>query len=114
MGFVTFRTLLYFLFTIILSVQWLLSFLDAGHNISTTSTAVRVIFVTSYLTAVVLFACYSAGFVSYMTLRHNTLPFTSFRGFLQDGSYKLLAMKRSVEWDYFRVSKLEHRLTVDL
>ncbi|XP_021923396.1 uncharacterized protein LOC110831556 isoform X3 [Zootermopsis nevadensis] len=78
--------------------------LDAGHNISTKSTPVLLTFVTSYLTAVVLFACYSAGFVSYLTLRHSQLPFTDFKGFLKDGSFELLAMKRSVEWDYFKSS----------
>ncbi|XP_021923397.1 probable glutamate receptor isoform X5 [Zootermopsis nevadensis] len=79
-------------------------FCQQGHNISTKSTPVLLTFVTSYLTAVVLFACYSAGFVSYLTLRHSQLPFTDFKGFLKDGSFELLAMKRSVEWDYFKSS----------
>ncbi|XP_069681206.1 glutamate receptor ionotropic, delta-1-like [Periplaneta americana] len=83
------------------------SLLDAtqiagGHNISTKSTPVLLVFVTAYLTAVVLTASYSASFISYLTVRNVNLPFTDFNGFLRDGSYTLTVMRKSAELEFFK------------
>jgi hypothetical protein len=58
---------------------------------------------TSYLTAVVLVASYSAGIISYLTLRTPSLPFTDFKGILGDGSYKLGIVPNGAKLDYFKV-----------
>jgi hypothetical protein len=58
---------------------------------------------TSYLTAVVLVASYSAGIISYLTLRTSPLPFTDFRGILEDGSYQLGIVPNGAKLDYFKV-----------
>jgi hypothetical protein len=59
---------------------------------------------TSSLAAVVLLAAYSATFISFLTVRHNSLPFTTFEGILQDGTFKLGILERSVELSFFDVS----------
>jgi hypothetical protein len=59
--------------------------------------------VTSLLTAVVLVASYSAGIVSYLTLRTPSLPFKDFKGVLQDGSFQLGMIRDGAKLDYFKV-----------
>jgi hypothetical protein len=86
-----------------LSRIMMLYFLSLGHNISSKSAAIRLIFLTSYLTAVLLFAIYSAAFISHLTVRNPTLPFTGFEGFIQDGTYQITSERNSAQLDYFKV-----------
>jgi hypothetical protein len=59
---------------------------------------------TSYLTAAVLVISYSAGIISYLTLRTSALPFKDFRGILEDGSYHLWIVPNGAKLDYFKVT----------
>jgi len=59
---------------------------------------------SAYLTAVVLLAAYSATFISFLAVRRSSLPFTTFGGMLQDGTYRLGIMDDSVELNFFDVS----------
>jgi len=74
-----------------------------GHNITPTFWSCRLVYVTSYLTAVVLFAAYSATFVSFLTARPYRLPFTDFQGLLSNGKYKLGIQMGSTNQNYFQV-----------
>jgi hypothetical protein len=61
------------------------------------------VFVTSYLTAVVFLASYSASLISSLTMRRPALPFETFQQVLEDGTYRLNVLSNSGELDYFRV-----------
>jgi len=74
-----------------------------GHNITPTFWSCRLVYVTSYLTAVVLFAAYSATFVSFLTARPYRLPFTDFQGLLNNGKYKLGIQFGSTNQNFFQV-----------
>ncbi|PSN34668.1 hypothetical protein C0J52_19806 [Blattella germanica] len=63
----------------------------------------RIVFLTSFLIGYVLVAAYSAALVSFLTVQRSELPFTSFRGLLQDGTYKL-GVTVGAEISYFSVS----------
>ena len=70
------------------------------------SASLRTLFVTTYLTGMLLLGCYSAGFITNLTLRDPTLPFTDFEGLLKDGTYRLGMALVNEQLDYFRVSIL--------
>lgn len=50
----------------------------------------------------VLVAAYSAALVSFLTVQRGELPFTSFQGLLEDGTYKL-GVTKGAEISYFSV-----------
>jgi hypothetical protein len=60
-----------------------------------------------------LLGCYSAGFITNLTLRDPALPFTDFEGLLKDGSYRLGMAPVNEQLDYFRVSMLIYLLTAN-
>jgi heme A synthase len=74
-----------------------------GHNVAPTPWSCRLVYVTSYLTAVVLFAAYSGTFVSFLTTRCYQLPFTDFQGLLSNGKYQLGIQLGSSNTNYFQV-----------
>jgi len=74
-----------------------------GHNVTPTFWSFRLVYVTSYLMTVVLFAAYSATFVSFLTARPYRLPFTDFQGLLNNGKYKLGIQFGSTNQNYFQV-----------
>lgn len=64
----------------------------------------RVVFLTSYFTAVVLLAGYSAFLISFLATRETKeFPFTSFKQFLVDGRYQLGMLSDSAFTFYFEV-----------
>jgi len=63
----------------------------------------RLIYLTMYVTALVLFVAYSATFISFLSVRKFTLPFTDFQGLLWDGRYKLGVIKNSEREAFFKV-----------
>lgn len=64
----------------------------------------RVVFLTSYFTAVVLLAGYSAFLISFLATRETKeFPFTSFKQFLADGRYQLGMLSDSAFTFYFEV-----------
>jgi hypothetical protein len=79
-----------------------------GHERTPQSWPCRLVYLTAYLTSVVLFAAYSATFISFLTVQHNSLPFETFEEILQDGTYKLGILQRSVDVSFFEVSVTIH------
>ncbi|PSN40739.1 hypothetical protein C0J52_16799 [Blattella germanica] len=61
----------------------------------------RFMYLSAYLTAVVVLAAYSAIFISFLTVRHIYTPFTTFEDILREGTYKLGILQRSVELNFF-------------
>jgi len=59
-----------------------------------------------------LLGCYSAGFITNLTLSEPALPFTDFEGLLKDGSYRLGMARVNEQVEYFKVSILMHLLSV--
>lgn len=62
----------------------------------------RVVYLTSYVVGYVLVAAYSAALVSFLAVQRDELPFASFEGLLEDGTYKL-GVTKGAEVSYFRV-----------
>jgi hypothetical protein len=56
------------------------------------------------VTAFVLFAAFSAIFISFLAVRRFDLPFKDFQGLLQDGRYVLGVIKNSEREAYFKVN----------
>ncbi|KAJ9579001.1 hypothetical protein L9F63_024889 [Diploptera punctata] len=81
------------------------SFCQQGHDKTPDSMSGRVVYLVSYLTAVVLLAGYSAALISYLTLRKPVIPFTTFEGLLKDNSYKFGVTPFSSAYSYFEVTK---------
>ncbi|XP_021923862.1 glutamate receptor-like [Zootermopsis nevadensis] len=77
------------------------SFLCQGSTINVRSSVIRAISVTSYLTATVVMAAYSAAFVSNLTIQSLQLPFTTYEGLLKDGRFRLLAVSGTAQLNYF-------------
>jgi hypothetical protein len=58
--------------------------------------------------AVVLLAGYAGNYISVLSAgRPLVMPFTSFRGMLDDGSYRLGAIAKSAQLNYFDVRTLK-------
>jgi hypothetical protein len=64
----------------------------------------RVVYLTTYLTAVVMLASYSATLISFLTVRTAKLPFNDIEEFLKDGTHKLGTLEQSTVLNFFRVS----------
>jgi hypothetical protein len=52
----------------------------------------------------VLSMAYSATFTSHLTLPRRKLPFRDYQGFLNDGTYKLVAVYGSAQEAYLKAS----------
>ncbi|XP_069696795.1 glutamate receptor U1-like [Periplaneta americana] len=78
------------------------SFCLQGHDLVPISSSGRIVFLVSYLTAVVLLAGYSASLISYLTVRQPVVPFTTFEGLLRDGTYKFGVPASSSAFSFFR------------
>jgi hypothetical protein len=63
-----------------------------------------VVYLTTYLTAVVMLASYSATLISFLTVRTVKLPFNDIEEFLKVGTHKLGALEHSTILNFFRVS----------
>jgi hypothetical protein len=74
----------------------------AGREAMPRSWPCRVVYLTSYVVGLVLVAAYSAALVSFLTVQRDELPFTSFSGLLEDGTYKL-GVTKGAEVSYFSV-----------
>ncbi|KAJ9585857.1 hypothetical protein L9F63_020499 [Diploptera punctata] len=64
----------------------------------------RIVLLTAFLIGYVVVAAYSAALISFLTVQRSELPFTSFRGLLRDGTYKL-GVTVGAEVSYFSESK---------
>jgi hypothetical protein len=74
----------------------------SAHSSSRTASR-RVVFFTSYLTAVVLLASYSSSLISSLNVTRPALPFQTFQQVLEDGTYHMDVLSNSGELDNFRV-----------
>ncbi|KAJ9579002.1 hypothetical protein L9F63_024890, partial [Diploptera punctata] len=81
------------------------AFLQQGHSNVPKNTSLRLIFATVYLTAYFVLTCFSAAFITQMTLRSPDLPFNNFEEFLKDGTYHLGLLRKSAQMDYFKRSR---------
>ncbi|GLH11639.1 Ionotropic receptor 25a, partial [Gryllus bimaculatus] len=70
-------------------------FCAQGHSDSPGLLGARVVFLASFLTALVLLAGYTANFMAYLTAPHYPLPFTDLQGMLQDSSYSFTVIGKS-------------------
>jgi len=67
----------------------------AGHDITPRSTSCRLVYITTYFTALVLLAAYSAALISSLTVYRSNLPFQDLEGILRDRTYKLGVVDKS-------------------
>jgi hypothetical protein len=68
--------------------------------------ACRVLYLTTYLTVVILLAAYSATLISFLTVRTAKLPFNNLEELLTTGTHELGALEQSTVLSHFRVSTL--------
>ncbi|XP_069681551.1 probable glutamate receptor [Periplaneta americana] len=81
------------------------SFCQQGQSSTPRTLSCRVVYLTSYLTAVVVMAGYSAFLISFLATRETRrFPFTSFKEFLEDGTYNLEMVANSAFIWYFKHS----------
>ena len=74
-----------------------------GQQVVFKNTSSRIVILTSYVTALVLMAAYSAFLISSLALQHQHLPFKDLQGLLHDGSYRLGVMGNGSAFSSFRV-----------
>jgi hypothetical protein len=63
----------------------------------------RVVYLTAYLTALVLFIAYSAIFISSLAVKRQDLPFSTFEDLLNEGTVRIGVRAKSSHEDYFKV-----------
>jgi hypothetical protein len=74
-----------------------------GQQVVFKNTSSRIVILTSYITALVLMAAYSAFLISSLAVQHQHLPFKDLQGLLHDGSYRLGVMGNGSAFSSFRV-----------
>ncbi|KAL2712482.1 putative glutamate receptor [Vespula squamosa] len=72
----------------------------------------RIAYFSMILLAAILSAAYSAALISFLASATTVLPFRSLEGFVADGSYKLVVVRGSADYDLFANS--EHTLAKKL
>jgi len=73
----------------------------------------RIAFLSIYASAFIISSAYSASLISYLTLTTASLPFSTLEDYVEDGSYKLIVMKYSAEYDTLDVSKISPRSWIE-
>ncbi|KAJ4445622.1 hypothetical protein ANN_12304 [Periplaneta americana] len=76
----------------------------SGTDKSPQSFSCQLVFTTACVTAVVLLANYSATLISFLTIRHDRLPFKDLAGLLADGTYQFGTVKNSAEYFYYKTA----------
>ncbi|XP_028045673.2 glutamate receptor ionotropic, kainate 4 [Monomorium pharaonis] len=59
----------------------------------------RLAFISMYISSIVILSMYSASLISYLALSKPKLPFSTLEGFVNHGSYQLIVMQDSAEYD---------------
>jgi len=67
---------------------------------------VRLAFLSIYVSSIVTVAVYSASLITFLALGLPKLPFSTLEGYVKDGSYKLIVVKNSAEYDALSVRLL--------
>ncbi|KAJ4432603.1 hypothetical protein ANN_21226 [Periplaneta americana] len=78
-------------------------FLLQGHGATLRILSWRLVYFVTYFLSTVLFIAYSAKFISNLSVRRPSLPFTDFEGLLEDGSYKIRLLAGNVYGKYLQV-----------
>lgn len=76
-----------------------------GLNTVPRSWSCRLVHLISYVTAVVTFTAYSAVIISFLAVQRLALPFHTFQGILDDGTYSFGLLNNSVSFNFFQVRK---------
>ncbi|XP_023708697.1 glutamate receptor ionotropic, delta-2 isoform X2 [Cryptotermes secundus] len=79
-------------------------FCQQGQDFTPKSISCRLVFLTAYLTAVILLSAYSAALISFLTKQSVVMPFRDLQGLLKDGTYRLGIMPDSAEYEMFENS----------
>ncbi|XP_028046100.1 glutamate receptor 2 [Monomorium pharaonis] len=61
--------------------------------------SMRLVFLSIYVSSIVILSIYSASLISYLALCTPKLPFSTLEGYVEDGSYKLIVLQNSAEYD---------------
>ncbi|XP_069700768.1 glutamate receptor U1-like [Periplaneta americana] len=80
------------------------AFCYTGHSRTPVSLPCRIIYLTIYLTSVVMMASYSASLISHVLIKVYEMPFEDFEGFLRDGRYQLGMRANGAQFMYFKMS----------
>jgi len=75
----------------------------AGQPDGVNSRSGRTVFLTWYVTSLVLMAAYSAFLISSLAVQSRDLPFRDLQGLLDDGSYRLGVLPNSSTLNMFDV-----------
>nr|CAD7433036.1 unnamed protein product [Timema monikensis] len=81
---------------------------DAGADWTPVSPTCRLVFLTMYLTAVIIATAYSSQLVSYVTVKDHHPPFGSLEEMVKDGSYQLHTSR--YEASYYLFTRAESGL----
>jgi hypothetical protein len=85
----------------------ILFYIVPGHETAPNSWSCLTVFLTAYLTGVVLLTAYSGALFSFLAVRtRSQLPFKGFQGLLNDASYSISMLPGSAV-DLFRVRDLK-------
>ncbi|PNF35916.1 hypothetical protein B7P43_G06976 [Cryptotermes secundus] len=74
---------------------------STGHDTTPQFWSCRLLYLTSYLTYVILFTAYSAVFISILAVHQFAMPFLDFQGLLDIGTYRFGVVRLPVYLDIF-------------
>nr|CAD7417718.1 unnamed protein product [Timema poppensis] len=86
-------------------LTWSALLCNQGQDGVPRSVTCRLVYLVSCLGGILLLTFYSAKIISVMTAKYNKLPFTSLKGLIKDGSYKLTISRNSNEYFMFANAK---------
>ena len=78
--------------------------LHIDHATTPGSYSSRLVYVTAYVTGLIMMAAYAATFVSFLTVQRYKLPFVDFKGLLKDGTYHIGMARGTGHVEVFRVN----------
>lgn len=73
--------------------------------------SLRIAYFSIFFLAVIISAAYSASLTSFLTAGLRKLPFQSLETFVEDGTYELIVVRDTAEYDIFAVSMIH---TIDV
>ncbi|XP_043280870.1 glutamate receptor ionotropic, kainate 2-like isoform X2 [Venturia canescens] len=76
-------------------------FCQQGLAVFPPETPLRIAYCSIFISALVVSAAYSAALISFITVSTTSFPFTTLEEFVNDGTYDLVVLKNSADWDLF-------------
>ncbi|XP_011694273.1 PREDICTED: uncharacterized protein LOC105453773 [Wasmannia auropunctata] len=67
--------------------------------------SVRLAFFSIYISAIIILASYSASLISFLALNTPQLSFSTLEGYVKDGTYKLIVLEDSAEYEVLSSTK---------